>query len=463
HILCIISLSRYFVIKDGWLFYYAETEKKDIGKRRFFNTHPKSAVPLGECIVQACKEQGQPFAFSVESEEVEGRLILAADTEFERDKWIEMMDKSKRVTWANAHIADDLIRQLEEHGLQMAKQKQHYFDRLQSEVLELADEREKTWELERLNEELAKEKTKMETFAEEMKEEFERVKSELDETQNFMSVLEAERFELAEQLNGQKSNLKSLSAEKERVMGMLKRQESMTEQLSQEKENLSHTEKEIKAQLREIEQRMLAIEEEKHLAEERLKDNEEKASILQEEKSLFSEQATELQNTIKDLIAQKEMTEAELKQEIMARIDAERRLKEAEISLGKLSDAVENETPNIQQDVKDEMVVNVKKLKEFFENLAEEAKFDADKPVVMKNAIHARKTMMKRAKTQKFERRRSSSMRGRSLNLENVTMDMGNINPRRAKSTFIRTTSREDGSNEHSRLAPLKEVFAEHL
>ena len=34
---------------------------------------------------------------------------------------------------------------------------------------------------------------------------------------------------------------------------------------------------------------------------------------------------------------------------------------------------------------------------------------DPDKPVVMKNSIHARKTIMRRNKTRKFERRKSSS------------------------------------------------------
>ncbi len=40
---------------------------------------------------------------------------------------------------------------------------------------------------------------------------------------------------------------------------------------------------------------------------------------------------------------------------------------------------------------------------EFFENLAFEAKIDADKSVMIKNSIHARKKMVRRAKTMKFE------------------------------------------------------------
>lgn len=44
-------------------------------------------------------------------------------------------------------------------------------------------------------------------------------------------------------------------------------------------------------------------------------------------------------------------------------MDAERRLQEAEKSLHRLGHAVENETPNIETEVKQQMVVNVNKLK----------------------------------------------------------------------------------------------------
>ena len=52
-----------------------------------------------------------------------------------------------------------------------------------------------------------------------------------------------------------------------------------------------------------------------------------------------------------------------LQEEVLARMEAEKRLKEAEKSLNELGHAVEHETPNVHQDVKYEMVVNVNKLK----------------------------------------------------------------------------------------------------
>ena len=44
-------------------------------------------------------------------------------------------------------------------------------------------------------------------------------------------------------------------------------------------------------------------------------------------------------------------------------MDAEKKLRDAQESLMKLGVAVESQTPNIQEDVKEEMVVNVGKLK----------------------------------------------------------------------------------------------------
>jgi hypothetical protein len=39
-----IYLPRYFVIKDGYLLYYPDTEKKDLEKRKCLNVHPKVAI-----------------------------------------------------------------------------------------------------------------------------------------------------------------------------------------------------------------------------------------------------------------------------------------------------------------------------------------------------------------------------------------------------------------------------------
>ncbi|KAL5009366.1 hypothetical protein ScPMuIL_014947 [Solemya velum] len=429
---------RFFVLRDGYLLYYRDSEKKELAKRKYLNPNPKGIIPLAECNIGPTRLPGQPFSFFIECLEINAKLMLAAESEFERDKWVDMLEKSKRVTWQNCQLADEMIKQLEHQGLQMAKQKQDYFDRLQTEVMALSDEKERTETLEKVNQELAREKEKMEQFSKEMSEEYEKIKRELEETSQSMNDLELDRQELSNLLGKYQHSLQSLATDKERVINCLQEQTDMTKQLSKENMDLSEHKEQLQSRLVEIEQATRNLLSEKSEAEQRLRDNEEKTIQLQDEKQFYSEHANELQSTIKDLREQKQMTENELKEEVMARLNAERRLKNAENSLCKLDQAVEYQTPNIEVDVKEEMVVNVKNLKRFFEDIAAEAQLDANKPIIMRNSLIARKTLIRRAKTKKFESRRSSS--GPSLRSKSLTARATN------KSATICSTSSIDNN-----------------
>nr|KAG5710721.1 hypothetical protein BaRGS_035123 [Batillaria attramentaria] len=410
----------FFLVKDGFLMYYDEKEKKDYEKREFFNIHPKGILPLGECRLLAVAEPGHPFCLQVDSHEIDGRLLLAAETEFERNRWLEIMERSRRVTWQNTHLSDEMIRQLENDGLIMAREKQDYFDRLQNEVQALSEERVRADELEKVNQELENEKKKLESFTEEIQEEYERLRVELEETTLLMRDLDDDKEELSETLKQQTANLRSLAEEKEKVMRELQEREKVASQLTQEKRHLSETTEELRQQLENIEKQTESVKQEKKLAQEKLvflaafvskfHENLDRLQQLEEEKKSIDEHAAELQSTIKDLKAQKEMTEKELREEIQARLSAEQRLRDAEISLKHIDRAVQNQTPNIEADVKEEMAVNVKKLKQFFEDLAAESKISSEKPLIMRNALTARKTLVRRAKTIRYENRKQSSI-----------------------------------------------------
>ena len=42
----LFSSTRFFIVRDGWLFYYPDTEKKEFARRTVFNTHPKVRLRL---------------------------------------------------------------------------------------------------------------------------------------------------------------------------------------------------------------------------------------------------------------------------------------------------------------------------------------------------------------------------------------------------------------------------------
>ncbi|GFS15425.1 pleckstrin homology domain-containing family D member 1 [Elysia marginata] len=447
---------RFFLVKDGFLMYYDANEKKDYEKREYFNIHPKGVLPLGECTFKSCKEPQQPFCFLIESPEIDGKLVLAAESAYERDQWLEILESSRRVTWKNSQLGDEMIRRLEDQGLQMAIEKQDYIDRLQSEVMALTEEKLKTEELEKVNQELEKEKEKLESFTKEMQDEYDRLKEELDETGLIMQQVETDRIKLFQSLEDQQEQLETLNQEKQRILGEL--QASMDEQttLTQEKQSLSERSEELQKQLEEIDSKTREVEDFRSSAEDRLKDNQERLDQLEEEKKAISEHAHELESTIHDLVSQKEMTEKELRastykvilqdklqfcfdDEIKARMSAEQRLMEAEVSLTCIDKAVISQSHRIDDEAKEEMTVNVKKLKNFFEDLAQESKISSEQPLIIRHGMMARKTLARRAKTVRY-----NETRKRSTNPNAMSCDLSSLRPktqlRRAVTSVDRTT-----------------------
>lgn len=86
---------RFFVIKDSFLLYYAESEKRSFESSRIFNIHPKvnwplllsprprpgevlahvvllsnqGVIPLGGCVVSATEDMGMPFGLVISLED----------------------------------------------------------------------------------------------------------------------------------------------------------------------------------------------------------------------------------------------------------------------------------------------------------------------------------------------------------------------------------------------------------
>ncbi|XP_013400797.1 pleckstrin homology domain-containing family D member 1-like [Lingula anatina] len=168
---------RFFIVKDGFLLYYSEVEMKDLKKRKRFSIHPKGALPLGGCTIEPAKEPGHIHSIHIKNDEdFDGVVVIAAETEMEQEKWLNVLRQSSRITWRNAQLGEAMIQQLENQGLQMAREKQDYYDQLQTEASALQDEKEQREELQRVKEELEKEKQELEEFTKGLREEYEKIK-----------------------------------------------------------------------------------------------------------------------------------------------------------------------------------------------------------------------------------------------------------------------------------------------
>uniref|UniRef100_A0A3B5A2J5 Pleckstrin homology and coiled-coil domain containing D1 n=1 Tax=Stegastes partitus TaxID=144197 RepID=A0A3B5A2J5_9TELE len=331
--------SRFFIIKDSFLLYYAESEKRSFETNRYFNIHPKGVIPLGGCVVSSNEDMGMPFAIVINLEDfTQGTIVLAAESEEEQVQWMEMIQESGK-TWRNAQLGEAMIESLEAQGLQLAKEKQEYL-KLMEETEELSHQRAQREELERLNQVLEDEKMKFEEVVLELKAEQEQIK-DLDGTAQSLKGVEREKEELSSLTVTLQKSIEELSQEKQRTLELLGVKDPEEKEAQDEENSAPRDDGEelqdvdLLQDLRHIEEQMKVLLKEKELAEDRLRQNEQRASVLQQEREYYSSEARTLQQSLSQLTVDKQQTEAELKlqAEIESRVELEKRLKEAEEAL----------------------------------------------------------------------------------------------------------------------------------
>ncbi|ROJ19144.1 Pleckstrin homology domain-containing family D member 1 [Anabarilius grahami] len=369
---------RFFIIKDSFLLYYAENEKKSFETNRYFNIHPK------------------------------GNIVLAAESESEQSQWVEMLQESGKVTWKNAQLGEAMIESLEAQGLQLAKEKQEYLDKLMEETEELCLQREEKAELERLNQLLEEEKQKFEEVVQELRVEQEQIKLDLDGTAHCLKGVENEKEELHNLTTLLQKSLEELSQEKKRTLEMLReRGQDVAERGSDRRASLDSHNPEVQLQgnLRQIEEQMRNLLKEKEQADDRLKENEKRAKVLQEEREFYSSQAQTLQQSLTQLTADKQHTEEELKAEMESRVELERRLKLAEEALQDLEQGLNAIERTRERD--ERMKGDVSHLRKFFEECICAAEIEAKLPSIMKNAVYLHKAAARRIKSCRIQKRAS--------------------------------------------------------
>ncbi|CAL8283837.1 unnamed protein product [Lota lota] len=410
---------RFFIIKDSFLLYYAENEKKNFETSRSFNIHPKGVIPLGGCVVTASEDLGMPFAIAVGLEGFTGTVVLAADSQQEQNQWVEMLQESGKITWKNAQLGEAMIESLGAQGLQLAKEKQEYLDKLMEETEELSHQRAQTEELERLNQVLEEEKMKFEEVVSELKSEQEQIKMDLDGTARCLKGVETEKEELSSLTVLLQKSIEELSQEKRRTLELLglkevhqeeHQQEHQKEHQEEHRGSVGGKEQEVEKgdllqDLRHIEDQMKLLLKEKDQAEAKLRENEHRSQLLQEEREIYSSQAHTLQQSLAQLTVDKQQTEAELEVELESRVQLETRLQRAEEALQNL----ENSLSSLERSSESEerMRGDVTQLRKFFEECIRASEIEAKLPAIMKNAVYLHKAAARRIKSCRVQRRAS--------------------------------------------------------
>ncbi|XP_061467127.1 pleckstrin homology domain-containing family D member 1 [Rhineura floridana] len=398
---------RFFIIKESFLLYYSENEKKSFENNRYFNIHPKGVIPLGGCIVEAKEEPNMPYAMKISHEDFHGNIVLAAESEYEQAQWLEMLQESGKVTWRNAQLGEAMIESLEAQGLQLAKEKQGYLDKLMEETEELCLQREQREALERLNQVLEAEKQQFEEVVQDLRVEQEQIKRELEMTAQSLKGVEEEKKGLRKLTETLQKTLEELSLEKQRTLEMLEENQGQLRPVTSPSTEQPDTTGGLQSSLHQIEEKMHQLLEEKLLAEKRMKENEERSQALEKEREFYSSQSQALQNSLSELTAEKQQTEQDLKAEVKVRMDLEKRLQEAEEALQSLEQGLNCKHRNKEKEEK--MKVDVSNLKKFFEECIRNAELEAKMPVIMKNSVYLHKAATRRIKSCRFHSRRSSN------------------------------------------------------
>ncbi|XP_061749916.1 pleckstrin homology domain-containing family D member 1 isoform X1 [Nerophis ophidion] len=450
---------RFFIIKDSFLLYYAENEKRSFDSSRIFNIHPKGVIPLGGCVVSATEDMGMPFGLVISLEDFSGTIVVAGESEEEQLHWMEMLQESGKVTWKNAQLGEAMIESLEAQGLQLAKEKQEYLDKLMEETEELSQQRAQREELQRLNQVLEEEKMKFEEVVMELKAEQEQIKLDLDGTTQSLRGVESEKEELSsltimlqksievvptlidrplehlprhnidfgsvgidavvgrfllcyvfvQQLSEEKKRTLELLEEEKEVAGEEEEEDDGVEEVEEEKGKCQEAKEsgnlDLLQDLHHIEEQMKLLLKEKEQADEKLKENQQRAEVLQQEREFYSSQASTLQQSLSQLTADKQQTEAELQVEMEARVELEKRLKQAEEALQDLERGLNSLERSKEREEK--MRGDVTQLRRFFEECICAAEIEAKLPAIMKNAVYLHKAAARRIKSCRIQRRAS--------------------------------------------------------
>nr|XP_023691756.1 pleckstrin homology domain-containing family D member 1 isoform X1 [Paramormyrops kingsleyae] len=404
---------RFFIIKDSFLLYYAENEKRNFETNRYFNIHPKGVLPLGGCVVNSNEVQGMPFTLTIAHQDFSGNIVLAAESELEQSQWVRQLQESSKVTWKNSLLGEAMIESLEAQGLQLAKEKQQYLDKLMIETEELSLQREQKEELKRLNELLEEENQKFEEVVTELRMEQEQIKMDLDGTTQSLKAVELEKEELHGLTTMLQKSLEELAQEKQQTLELLCT--SDPEGLEPPETALGSPQgipdaSVLQGNLQLIEDRMRSLQGEKEQAEEKLKTNEQQAHVLQEEREFYYSQAQTLQLSLAELTVDKENTEAELKAEIESKLELEQRLKVAEEALQSLEEGLNSLSRSREKE--ERMKGDVRQLRQFFEECICAAEIEARLPAIMKNAVYIHKATVRRIKSCRIRKKSPRNLRG---------------------------------------------------
>ncbi|OUC41445.1 PH domain protein [Trichinella nativa] len=202
---------RFFLLKDGYLFYYPVVEKHKFKRNKRLNLHPKKDVKsiLHRTLVLFFPSQ-QP-------------VLLACNGESNQQRWLAALREACFVSTSNYRKQSEKLKMLEENLVKVKKEKQHFMDLLNVEVMAVRAESEKSKTLLSQSDSLEQEKCKLEKIIAQLRDELIQVREELSKNYEETHQLLEEKFHISiksqkvEAQNKEMRNQKQLLEESVRI------------------------------------------------------------------------------------------------------------------------------------------------------------------------------------------------------------------------------------------------------
>uniref|UniRef100_A0A0K0FKR1 PH domain-containing protein n=1 Tax=Strongyloides venezuelensis TaxID=75913 RepID=A0A0K0FKR1_STRVS len=411
---------RFFILKECFLLYYSCRVKKEFESTRRINLHPKGIIPLIGCSIISGGDVGKRYCLLITHCQFDSAIIVCATDIKCQENWFKALRDATKISYKNTLYGEHIIRELESKGNILNEEKRTIEERLQQEAIARQEEKERNFELEKTREELEKEREKLVRLTMKMKEDISKIKNDLTQTNDAKYKLEDEKIMLLTKTEHLVTNMECLNLEKTKIEDQMNQILQEREKFLLENQNLSSVTCQLKNKMQEIENKTTKIATEKEKIECLMKLNEQKTLELERERTTYNRQTKELLQNLKIISEQKEMTEAELKDEVIARIGAERQLYAAEKALEHLENALKL-TGAQMAELQEHIMPDVHKLREFFEKCAIDAKLEAQKSLIMRNAIYARRSFRKNPVK---SRSRSNFKRHVSMKEERKSIEM---------------------------------------
>ncbi|KAH7719922.1 Protein F31D4.5 b [Aphelenchoides avenae] len=371
---------RFFVLKECFLLYYMPHLQLKYAKKDHIDLHPRGIVPLIGCSIVSGGEHGRKYCLLVTHPQLKSAIVLSAKNAETQDHWLRALREATKITLRSTMVGETLMRELQSKEQQFDKERQKLTERFKSELDAREETEKKIHDLEGEKMGLLKEQERLARHAKKLNDELRNVKNDLKLAQEGKMTLEQEKMSLMAKTQHLVSNLESLNLEKSKIEEQMSQVLRDREIFLMENQSLSSTTSQLKNRLAEVESKTTCLASEKKRVEKMLKFNEHKTAELEQERQYFNKQTETLLSSLKEISQQKEMTEAELRDQMMARLGAEKQLQAAEKALEHLENALR--LTGAQMTELQEHIMPDK--------CAEEARNEANKAAIMRNAIIAR-------------------------------------------------------------------------